>query len=75
LIGVLVGSYSSIFVAAPLVYYWPSRKGRRKRAASEKAAVVREKVETEKGENPVTEKGGTPKPAEKAKAGKKKGRK
>jgi preprotein translocase SecF subunit len=72
LIGVLVGSYSSIFVAAPLVYYWPSRKGRRRRAAGEKAAVVREKVEAEKT---VTEKAETPKPAEKAKAGKKKGRK
>ena len=37
LIGVLVGSYSSIFVAAPLVYYWPSRKGRGRRAASGKS--------------------------------------
>jgi len=75
LIGVLVGSYSSIFVAAPLVYYWPSRKGRGRRAASEKAALVREKVEAEKAEKPVIEKAETPKPAEKAKAGKKKGRK
>ena len=72
LIGVLVGSYSSIFVASPIVYYWPSRKGRGRRAAGEKAAVVREKVEAEK---PVTEKAETPKPAEKAKAGKRKARK
>ncbi|HSO71353.1 MAG TPA: protein translocase subunit SecD, partial [Thermodesulfobacteriota bacterium] len=41
LIGVLVGSESSIFVAAPLVYSWPSRKRRGRRAAGEKAAVVR----------------------------------
>jgi SecD/SecF fusion protein len=75
LIGVLVGSYSSVFVAAPLVYYWPSRKGRGRRAAGEKAAPVREKVEAEKAEKPVIEKAETPKPAEKAKAGKKKGRK
>ena len=75
LIGVLVGSYSSIFVAAPLVYYWPSRKGRGRRAASEKAALVREKVEGEKAEKPVIEKAETAKPGEKAKAGKKKGRK
>jgi len=75
LIGVLVGSYSSIFVAAPLVYYWPSRKGRGRRATGEKAAVVREKVEAEKAEKPVTEEAQTPKPAEKAKVGKKKGRK
>ena len=75
LIGVLVGSYSSIFVAAPLVYYWPSRKGRGRRAAGEKAAVVREKVEAEKVEKSVIEKVETPKPAEKAKAGKRKGRK
>ena len=75
LIGVIVGTYSSIFVAAPLVYYWPSRKGRGRRAASEKAALVREKVEAEKAEKPVIEKAETAKPGEKAKAGKKKGRK
>ena len=75
LIGVIIGTYSTIFVASPIVYHWPSRKRRGRRAAGEKAAVVREKVEAEKAEKPVTEKGETPKPAEKAKAGKKKGRK
>ena len=73
LIGVLVGSYSSIFVAAPLVYYWPSRKGRGRRAASEEAALVREKVEGEKAEKPVIEKAETGKPGEKTKAGRRKG--
>ena len=33
LIGVLVGTYSSIFVASPIVYHWPGRKGRGRRAA------------------------------------------
>ena len=26
MIGVIVGTYSSIFVASPIVYMWPSRK-------------------------------------------------
>ncbi|MCU0580756.1 MAG: protein translocase subunit SecF [Desulfobacterota bacterium] len=76
LIGVVVGSYSSIFVAAPLVYYWPGRKARLGRTAGERAAVVRAKVEPEQPEKaPVTEKTESPKPAPKAKMGKKKGRK
>jgi preprotein translocase subunit SecF len=28
MIGVVVGTYSSIFVASPIVYMWPSRKRR-----------------------------------------------
>ncbi|MCU0579971.1 MAG: protein translocase subunit SecD [Desulfobacterota bacterium] len=75
LIGVVVGSYSSIFVAAPLVYYWPGKKARSGRAAAEKGAVVREKVDAEKIEVPAVEKTETAKPAPKGKAGKKKGRK
>jgi preprotein translocase SecF subunit len=27
LIGVIVGTYSSIFVASPIVYMWPARQG------------------------------------------------
>ena len=79
LIGVVVGTYSSIFVASPIVYHWPSRKTRRtkagpERTAVEKGAVVREKVEAEKGEKPGIEKTETP-IASKPKTAKKKGRK
>ena len=72
LIGVVVGTYSSIFVASPIVYHWPSKKGKVRRAAAEKPALIKEKAEPEK---PVAEKIEKPKPVEKAKAGKKKGRK
>jgi preprotein translocase SecF subunit len=72
LIGVVVGTYSSIFVAAPIVYHWPSRKGRARKPAGEKPAIIKEKAEPEK---PVAEKIEKSKLAEKAKAGKKKGRK
>lgn len=71
LIGVLVGTYSSIFVASPIVYHWPSRKQRGRRAVMEKPLVIREKVEAEKE---VKEKAEKPKPA-RAKTGKKKERK
>ena len=72
LIGVVVGTYSSIFVASPIVYHWPSKKGKARRPVGEKAAVIKEKVEPEK---PVAERIEKPSPTEKAKAGKKKGRK
>jgi SecD/SecF fusion protein len=42
LIGVLVGTYSSIFIAAPIVYWWSSRGGqnlRKEIRRSEEAAV------------------------------------
>jgi SecD/SecF fusion protein len=76
LLGVIVGTYSSIFVASPIVYHWPGRKGRGGRVAAERPVVVRAKVEPEQPEKkPVTEKAETPKPAPKAKTAKKKGRK
>ncbi len=72
LIGVVVGTYSSIFVASPIVYLWPGKKGRARKPAGEKPVVLKEKAEPEK---PMAEKIEKPKPPEKAKAGKKKGRK
>jgi len=36
LIGVLVGTYSSIFVASPLVYIWPAKKGKEIKAPGKK---------------------------------------
>jgi len=36
LIGVIVGTYSSIFVASPIVYYWPGKKQRGKRGKGKK---------------------------------------
>jgi SecD/SecF fusion protein len=72
LIGVVVGTYSSIFVASPIVYLWPGRKGKARRPAAEKPAPIKEKAEPEKPVDEITEKS---KPAEKVKAGKKKGRK
>jgi SecD/SecF fusion protein len=36
MIGVVVGTYSSIFVASPIVYMWPSRKGRRPKSPAPK---------------------------------------
>jgi SecD/SecF fusion protein len=72
LIGVVVGTYSTIFVATPIVYLWPGRKGKARKPAGEKPTVIKEIKEPEK---PVVEKIEKPKPAEKAKAGKKKGRK
>jgi SecD/SecF fusion protein len=71
LIGVLVGTYSSIFVASPIVYHWPGRKQRGRRPPIEKAVVVKEKAEPEK---PVSEPVESPTPT-RPKTGKKKGRK
>jgi hypothetical protein len=63
-------------VAAPLVYYWPGKKAKLGRAAGtgEKSAVVREKVEAEKIDQPGPEKAEALK-TPKVKTGKKKGRK
>jgi SecD/SecF fusion protein len=36
LIGIIVGSYSTIFVASPLVYYWPGKKQKGKRGKGKK---------------------------------------
>jgi SecD/SecF fusion protein len=37
LIGVVVGSYSSVFVASPIVYAWPGRRGKHKSVAKARA--------------------------------------
>ncbi len=72
LIGVVVGTYSSVFVASPIVYLWPGKKGRARKPVGEKPAVIKEKAEPEK---PLAVKIEKPKPPEKARGGKKKGRK
>jgi hypothetical protein len=66
-----VGTYSSIFVASPIVYHWPSRKQRGRRPVTEKAVFVKEKEEPGK---PITAPLETSTPT-RAKTGKKKGRK
>ena len=38
MIGVIVGTYSSIFVASPIVYMWPSRKGGRVKVPAQREA-------------------------------------
>jgi preprotein translocase subunit SecF len=42
LIGVVVGTYSSIFIAAPIVFWWSGRKGESLRAEIRKAEEQRQ---------------------------------
>ena len=63
ILGVLVGTYSSIFVASPIVYAW--------RKESKRVEVKREKVIELEAQKQRREEKKTTKPAPKKKSGKK----
>jgi SecD/SecF fusion protein len=56
LLGVIIGTYSSIFVASPIVYLWPAKKSKRAKRLTPETKPESPKVKTESPTKPKRKK-------------------